>query len=271
MSVTDHIPPRSEPPLLRPPVRPGSGAANADPLASFAFWGRDGIATGRPRGVAWLERLRGDRRVGAIALLAVALLAGLLWYRIGVDAAAGPVGRSASPRSKVARMTSTSTTRGTNTKNAKDDTNEVVVDVAGAVARPGIVRLRTGDRVVDAIAAAGGASPGADLDQLNLAAKVVDGQRIAVGLPGQPATALASPGGTTTTGDGLGGSTTGPLNLNTATQTEIESLPGIGPVLGAAILRERDQRGGFRSVDELRSVHGIGEKRFEDLRDLVTV
>jgi competence protein ComEA len=145
-----------------------------------------------------------------------------------------------------------------------------VVHVAGAVVRPGIVHLRAGARVVDAIEAAGGARPDADLDALNLAAKVADGQRIGVGLPGQPGAAV--PGGSASGGGVADGSASaGPLNLNTATQSEVESLPGIGPVLGAAILRERDQRGGFRSVDELRSVRGIGEKRFDDLRDLVTV
>ena len=144
--------------------------------------------------------------------------------------------------------------------------------VAGAVVQPGIVRLRRGARVVDAIEAAGGARPEADLDQLNLAAKVADGQRIGVGIPGRPAVgAIGSAGGATATTDGFSDPSGGLLNLNTATQAEIELLPGIGPVLGAAILRERDERGGFRSVDELRSVRGIGEKRFADLRDLVTV
>jgi len=263
VSVTDHTPSRPEPLL----DRPGPGAPSTDPLASFAFWGRDGLAAGRPRGVPWLERLRGDRRVGAVALLAVALLAGLVWYRIGVDAADRPVGVPTSTPSTAARVASTSTTRGSHETNA-----ELVVHVAGAVVRPGIVRLRAGARVVDAIAAAGGARPGADLDQLNLAAKVADGQRIGVGIPGRAATAVGATGaaeaGST---DGSTGSGTGLLNLNTATQAEIEALPGIGPVLGAAILRERDERGGFRSVDELRSVRGIGEMRFADLRDLVTV
>ena len=89
-------------------------------------------------------------------------------------------------------------------------------------------------------------------------------------MPGRPATAVgdAAAAGSSAVDAATAG---GLLNLNTATQAEIESLPGIGPVLGAAILRERDERGGFRSVDELRSVRGIGEKRFEDLRDLVTV
>ena len=272
MSVAAHTPPES-PRLDRGSDREPDRLS--DPLSSFAFWGHDRPPLGRrplggPSGASWFERLRGDRRVGAVALLAVALVAGLVWYRIGVDAADRPVGASTSGSSAKIRRSSTATTRGPRDANA-----ELVVHVAGAVARPGIVRLRAGARVVDAIAAAGGAVPQADLNQLNLAAKVADGQRIAVGLPAQPSSAVGSVGAPTgaSTGSagGQGGSTAGPLNLNTATQAQIEALPGIGPVLGAAILAERDHRGGFRSADELRSVHGIGQKRFEDLRDLVTV
>lgn len=274
------------PALDRPPVH--------EPATSFQFWGRDRGAFGRPPGVRWFERLRDDPRIGVAALLATALVAGVLWYRIGIDAADEPVG--ASTTSPATEQVTPSTTRvaaradgaggpepaggedggggGGETEPAGGD---VVVHVAGAVVRPGIVRLHTGDRVVDALEGAGGAVPGAALDQLNLAAKVADGQWIGVGLPGQalvaPGSASAggaAPGGTAAGTDGLAG-TAGLVNLNTATQAEVELLPGIGPVLGAAILRERDERGGFRSVDELRSVRGIGEKRFADLRDLVTV
>jgi len=292
VSVPDHVeapldrlsPPQSDPRSGDRPVtdRPVTDRPGHDPLASFAFWGREGAAGRRPAGVSWFDRIRGDARLGVAALLVCALVAGLVWYRVGVGGAGATsvsgAARTASDATPSSTSASASTTRpaaagasaaaGTR---AKGTSVELVVHVAGAVVRPGIVRLRAGARVVDAIEAAGGARPEADLDQLNLAAKVADGQRIAVGLPGQPATALASPGGATSAVGGADGSTTGPLDLNTATQTEIESLPGIGPVLGAAILRERDERGGFRSVDELRSVRGIGEKRFEDLRDLVTV
>jgi competence protein ComEA len=246
-------------------------------VASFAFWGRERSSLGRPSGISWFERLRGDSRVGVAALLAVALIAGLFWYRIGLGAGDHPVG-SATGRSAEAgvptRSASPSTTGPSTSRRSSNTDGELVVHVAGAVVRPGIVRLRTGARVVDAIEAAGGARPEADLDQLNLAAKVADGQRIGVGLPGQAATGggvAGLVGGSPAASDGFGGSSAGLLNLNTATQTEIEALPGIGPVLGAAILRERDERGGFRSVDELRSVRGIGEKRFADLHDLVTV
>ncbi|MGZ8765051.1 MAG: helix-hairpin-helix domain-containing protein [Acidimicrobiia bacterium] len=283
MSASDPAQPPLDRLLGRPPDRLDPDQRAHGPAVSFEFWGRDRSGLGRPPGVRWFERLRDDPRVGVAALLATALVAGVLWYRIGVDASADePLGASTSSPASVPTRTPSptragsdggSTTEGSGKNNAELNA-ELVVHVAGAVVRPGIVRLRAGARVVDAIEGAGGARPEADLDQLNLAAKVADGQRIGVGLPGQPVPAPGSSGvagGTATGTDGFGGASTGLLNLNTATQTEIETLPGIGPVLGAAILRERDERGGFRAVDELRSVRGIGEKRFADLRDLVTV
>jgi competence protein ComEA len=153
--------------------------------------------------------------------------------------------------------------------------NRVVVHVAGAVARPGVVELASGSRVIDAVEAAGGGLPDADLDRLNLAAKIVDGQRVLVQRVGDPpateGSGSATPGGAGSSGATPGSSMGGPLNLNTATLDQLDELPGIGPSLGAAIIAERDRRGGFKSVNELRDVRGIGEKRFADLRDLVTV
>jgi len=125
--------------------------------------------------------------------------------------------------------------------------------------------------VIDALEAAGGGLADADLDRLNLAALLIDGQQVLVARVGDPLRPAATGAGTGTTGTGDTGVPTGPLNLNTASATEIETLPGIGPVLAAAIIREREKRGGFSSVNELREVDGIGEKRFSDLRDLVTV
>ncbi len=292
MSASDHVqapldrlrPPGSDPrPGDRPVTdRPVADRPGLDPLASFAFWGHEDTPRRRPATLAWFDRIRGDARVGVAALLACALVAGLVWYRVGVGGAGASESSGAARTAAEATRTSASasTTRPSNATSsatgaatrAKGGSTELVVHVAGAVVRPGIVRLRTGARVVDAIEAAGGARPEADLDQLNLAAKVADGQRIGVGIPGRPATAVGATGAAAAgSTDGSTGSGTGLLNLNTATQAEIEALPGIGPVLGAAILRERDERGGFRSVDELRSVRGIGEMRFADLRDLVTV
>jgi competence protein ComEA len=103
---------------------------------------------------------------------------------------------------------------------------------------------------------------------LNLAAKVVDGQRIAVGLIGAPAPVEAAGTGSTATGEG---EPTGPININSASSTELEKLPGIGPSLAAAIIAEREKRGGFKAVTELQDVRGIGELRYADIKDLVAV
>ena len=143
--------------------------------------------------------------------------------------------------------------------------------VAGAVARPGLVRVAAGSRVADAIAAAGGGLPDADLDRLNLAAKVADGQRIPVvkvGQPGAPVPGDASGG---LGSDPTGAVGAGPIDLNTATPAQLDTLPGVGPSLSAAIIGERERRGGFTSVDQLRDVRGIGDKRFADIKSLVTV
>ena len=122
----------------------------------------------------------------------------------------------------------------------------------------------TGARVVDALEAAGGARPGVDLSGLNLARVLVDGEQVVVGVPapaGVAASALASPG-----------APGGPLvNLNTASQSELEALPEVGPVTAQAILAWRDQHGGFTAVDELLEVDGIGEKTMAELAPHVTL
>jgi competence protein ComEA len=139
---------------------------------------------------------------------------------------------------------------------------EVVVAVSGKVRRPGLVRLPAGARVADAVEAAGGAQPGADLTALNLARRVVDGELIPVG--------IAPPSGTVATPGQGPGAPPGKVNLNTATLQELDSLPGVGPVLAQRILDHRQSSGGFRSVGDLRNVDGIGASRYEDLKDLVT-
>jgi competence protein ComEA len=140
---------------------------------------------------------------------------------------------------------------------------EVVVAVAGKVRRPGLVRLPAGARVADALAAAGGALPGTDVSLLNLARKVVDGELILVGV-----TAAPDPGG----GGQLGAPASGgKVNLNTATLAQLDALPGVGPVLAQRILDHRDRHGGFRAVSDLRQVDGIGDARYEQLKELVTV
>ncbi|WP_405936689.1 helix-hairpin-helix domain-containing protein [Streptomyces sp. NBC_00726] len=140
---------------------------------------------------------------------------------------------------------------------------QIVVDVSGKVRNPGLRRLPSGSRVDDALTAAGGARPGTDLAGLNRARVLMDGEQIVVGAP--PASA---PGPV----PGVGGPTTdggGPVSLNTATADQLETLPGVGPVLAQHIVDYRTQHGGFRSVDELREVNGIGARRFADLRPRV--
>lgn len=136
----------------------------------------------------------------------------------------------------------------------------LVVDVAGAVRRPGLYSLRTGSRIDDAIAAAGGATRRAQIDAVNLAAPIADGEQIVV--PGRGATGAA-------VAAGAGSSPSAPLDLNTATLEQLETLPGIGPVTAQKILDYRQQHGAFHSVDELQGVPGIGPSHMAQLKGLV--
>jgi len=142
----------------------------------------------------------------------------------------------------------------------------VVVDVGGAVLAPGVYRLPAGSRVGDAVAAAGGFGPRVDAGraatELNLAAVLEDGSHIVVPSRDDP-----GPGGSTAPGGSGGG---GLLDLNAATQAELEALPGIGPVTALKIIDAREEAS-FTSVDDLRTRKLVGEKTFEGLRDLVTV
>lgn len=139
----------------------------------------------------------------------------------------------------------------------------VVVDIGGKVRRPGVLTLPAGSRVADALRAAGGAEPGADLTGVNRARVLFDGEQVLVGLPGPPA------GGAGPGGGAVGGAPGVPLSLNTATAEQLDGLPGVGPVLAQHIVDHRTEHGGFRSVGELREVDGIGERRFADLEPLV--
>ncbi|WP_420710953.1 helix-hairpin-helix domain-containing protein [Streptomyces sp. NRRL F-2580] len=139
----------------------------------------------------------------------------------------------------------------------------IVVDVSGKVRDPGVRRLPAGSRVEDALAAAGGVRPGTDTTGLNRARVLVDGEQVLVGAPAQP------PPGGAVGGAGPGPAGAGPLSLGSATVAQLDGLPGVGPVLAQHIVDFRTARGGFRSVEELRQVDGIGERRFADLRTRV--
>jgi competence protein ComEA len=203
-------------------------------------------------------------------LVCIAVVAGVVWYRVGVGGADGAPPRRATPAATSAQLPARDAAAPSTTTAARD---LIVVHVAGAVTRPGVVELDPGARVIDAVEAAGGAVPEADLDRLNLAAKVADGERILVSRVGDPPAADGTvPAAAGSSSPEPGSSqASGPINLNTATLEQLDSLPGIGPVLAQAILDERIRRGRFRSVQELREVRGIGEKRFADLADRVTV
>ena len=204
-----------------------------------------------------------DPRVRIGALLAVAAVAGYVFFQVGSDQSAASLPGDPPARAGIGRKVEpapTTTTR-----------PPLWVHVAGAVAHPGLVRVAAGSRVADAIAVAGGGLADADLDRLNLAAKVIDGQRIPVARIGQPGAAGPADGSATSVSDAEGSGESGPLDLNAATLAQLDTLPGIGPGLAAAIVGERERRGGFTSVDQLRDVRGIGDKRFADLKPLVSV
>ncbi|RZU52585.1 competence protein ComEA [Krasilnikovia cinnamomea] len=212
---------------------------------------------------------RGVRALAAVAAVVV-LVAGVLAWRarprvepvpaaVGVPAVApaGSPGAGSGPADGVPAPAVASAARSAGV--------DIVVAVGGKVRKPGLVHLPPGARVADALQAAGGADPGVDVALLNLARKVVDGELIMVGVAAPPA-APAAP-----TGPAGAAAPAGPVNLNTATLADLDSLPGVGPVLAQRILDARQARGGFATVSDLRQVDGIGEARYEQLKDLVTV
>ena len=145
----------------------------------------------------------------------------------------------------------------------------LVVDVAGKVRRPGIVELPAGSRVIDALAAAGGARPGVDTADLNLARLLVDGEQIVVGLD----VPTAPPGSAGGAPPPVGSTAAAPasVDINTADQTQLETLPGIGARTAQAIVDHREKNGSFKKIEELMNVKGIGEKSFLKLKPLITV
>ena len=204
--------------------------------------------------------------VAVVAALAVGLAA---WWAVRDQARAVPVAPAAhesagSPgTSEPLAPVVSSDAGGSGASGGTDAGEELVVDVAGKVRRPGIAVLPPGSRVVDALDAAGGARRGVDLTSLNLARPVVDGEQILVGVA--PVAGVAG----TVDAPAPDGATL--VNLNTADQAALDTLPGVGPVTADAILAWRDANGAFTSVDELLEVDGIGEATLADLAPLVTL
>jgi competence protein ComEA len=219
----------------------------------------------------------GPRAAAAVGLVAlVAAVATLCWVIAArphpvpvrdAGASAPAVDARSSTATGPVRTGATSTATAP-TATAPTATAPVVVDVAGKVRHPGIYRLPAGSRVADAVAAAGGALPRVDMSSVNLAALLHDGEQIAVGVPGAGPGAAA--GGAPASGSAAGGPTA-PVDLNSASLDQLETLPRVGPVLAQRIIDWRAAHGGFARVGQLREVSGIGPATFAQLQKLVRV
>ena len=194
---------------------------------------------------------RDPRRLAAWAAAALVLLLLAAWYLAGSRPLA-----DAAPPAPAATIA---------VRSAGDSGGRVVVDVAGAVTRPGVYRLPAGARVEDALERAGGPTRRADLSQVNRAAKVEDGRQVLV--PTRVKTAAVAPGTAPPAAQVPGQ----PLNLNTATLEQLDELDGVGPSTAQKILDFREEHGGFGAVEELDQIPGIGEKRLAALREHVRV
>jgi competence protein ComEA len=202
------------------------------------------------------------------AYAACALLIALLGWRALRGDRDASASAPASTHAAAARTTTTGYATGATVGVDAAAPTSALVHVVGAVRRPGVYRLAAGRRVQDAIRRAGGARPGADLQAINLAAKVADAQQVVVPRRGA-ATAAATAAGAS--GGGPSTPPSGPVNLNAATAEQLDTLDGVGPATAQKILEYRQQHGGFRSVDDLAQIAGIGPKKLEALRAQVTV
>jgi len=219
----------------------------------------------------FLGRLADMARAASGELALVALLAATV-----VGGSALALVRTAEPPAPPIHRSRTVKAASTPAKPVK----QLVVHVAGMVTVPGVYDLADGSRVKDAIEAAGGAKEGADLEVLNLAAVIADGQKIVVTKPGEVLPGQGGPQAAaglgpadasgTSTGTGVPG-IAAKVNLNMATQAQLEELPSVGPVTAGRIISYRQQKGRFTSVKQLQDVEGIGPKKFEALKGLVVV
>lgn len=234
-----------------------------DPAPGIPVPGRH--AARRP-GAASLRWRLGPAHLLVVAVVVAAGLGVTAWWVVRsqpevVDAPA-PLAPAGAPAGD--HLTVTETPRAVAASPSAE--GSVTVDVAGKVRQPGIVVLDVGSRVVDAVTAAGGARRGVDLSSVNLARVLVDGEQIVVGTPGSPAG--AGPPGAAGSTAGSGGVL---VNINTASSTDLETLPEVGPVTAQAIVTWREQHGGFSAIEELLEVEGIGDATLAQISPHVTV
>lgn len=221
----------------------------------------------------WAGKLLGHKAVVMAILVVIAMASGLAMANLG--GGAGDVsfertdgsGTLVEPGSGDA--SSGKTSEGSSPKASA--AAEVYVDVDGAVVSPGVYRLKDGARVAQAIDAAGGLAPEADVTGLNRASKVTDGQKIHVPTVGEQASiAEAGVDGGASTASGVSGAT-GLVNINTASAEELQTLSGIGPSMAQSIIDERTKNGAFASAEDLMRVSGIGEKKLAKIKDCICV
>lgn len=259
----------------------GAGGQSGDRRRSGASQTSPGRHTGRTSGGEYGRWALDTHHITVLALLLAAVLAVAAWFVLKATPHATPLHltneRTVPSTSTITQasfgpgvppvQTAPGGALGTPAAASASAAAKVVVDVTGKVRKPGIVELPAGSRVVDALKAAGGARPGVRTNTLNLARLLVDGEQIVVGLKVPPVDLVPS-------APVSGGSSTGaitPVDLNTATQQQLETLPGIGPVTAAAILQWRTENGSFSSVDQLLDVSGIGDVTLANIEAYVHV
>jgi competence protein ComEA len=222
---------------------------------------------------SWLERLAAARAAVDPARLAVTvgvlllLTAGGWWL---LRPARAPV-EDALPRAAAGTAAAPpAASGGTLPSPPSVATAEVVVQVAGAVNQPGVYHLADGARVTDLITVAGGPAADADLQAMALASRLTDGQRVQVPHQGEVLPSTAT-GAAPAAAGGIGATPVAPIDLNTASETDLDALPGVGPTTARAIVAYREAHGPFHQVDDLTDVQGIGPARLDALRELVKV
>ncbi|WP_454295221.1 ComEA family DNA-binding protein [Salana multivorans] len=263
----------------------GVASAGADEAAGAPRRGAAGVGARRVRAQPGRPRRRwlGRRALLGATLVLLALLA-LVAVRVAASTsevvvlpavADGSTPDESAPvaTTEVATTESSPADPGSAAPSPSSTIPSLVVHVAGQVAQPGVVELPGGARVRDAVAAAGGAGETANLDAINLARPLVDGEQVYVPAAGEaapPGTGGGAASGTGDAGGGAAGGSGGLVNLNSADAATLDSLPGIGPALAERIIAWRAEHGGFQDVAELEEVSGIGPAVMEKVRELVT-
>ena len=221
----------------------------------------------------WAEKLLGHKAVVVAMLVVIAAASGLAMASFGGSTGSVSFERSDGSGTSVEREAEDAPSDDADGSSKKSSSAaEVYVDVDGAVASPGVYRLKEGAWVSQAIDAAGGLTTEADVTGLNRASKVADGQKIYVPTVGEQQAAAVTSGADIGASPTSGaGASSGLVNINTASAAELQTLSGIGPSMAQSIIDERTQNGAFASVDDLMRVSGIGEKKLAKIKDCICV